>query len=100
MVDAVAAALTSRRAERRRPGGVVAVGLSPPARPHLVAAASRPRRAVGRRAAASPLCSGVFDLEEHYAHETALVHDVSALGAASRASRLNILPFAGRPYRR
>ena len=92
MVDAVAAALTW--AERRRPGGVVAVGLSAGA--HLVAAASTTR---GTRPAAAALCSGVFDLEEHYAHESRRgVHDVSALGAAYAGKMRAYSPVCGKTF--
>ena len=90
MVDAVAAAL--KWAEARRPGGVVAVGLSAGA--HLVAAASTTR---GARPAAVALCSGVFDLEEHYAHESRRgVHDVSALGTAYACKTRAYSPICGK----
>ena len=92
MVDAVASAL--KWAEARRPGGVVAVGLSAGA--HLVAAASTTR---GARPAAAALCSGVFDLEEHYAHESRRgVHDVSALGAAYAGKMRDYSPVCGKTF--
>ena len=92
MVDAVASAL--KWAEARRPGGVVAVGLSAGA--HLVAAASSIR---GTRPAAAALCSGVFDLEEHYAHESRRgVHDVSALGAAYAGKMKTYSPVCGKTF--
>jgi len=92
MVDAVAAAL--KWAEERRPGAVVAVGLSAGA--HLVAAASTTR---GARPAAAALCSGVFDLEEHYAHESRRgVHDVSALGAAYAGTMRQYSPICGKTF--
>ena len=92
MVDAVASAL--KWAEARRPGGVVAVGLSAGA--HLVAAASSIR---GTRPAAAALCSGVFDLEEHYAHESRRgVHDVSALGAAYAGKMRDYSPICGKTF--
>jgi len=76
-------------AEDRAPRRVVVVGLSAGA--HLVAAAA----ARAPRPAAVALCSGVFDLEAHYAHERSRgVHDVSALGAAFEGSMRELSPAA------
>jgi acetyl esterase/lipase len=79
MVAGVGAALAW--ADAARPGDVVAVGLSAGA--HLVAAALLCRGPAHAPPRAAVLCSGVYDLKAHYAHEsTRGVAAISALGGA------------------